>query len=252
MATKIVPIALVEPYEVLREGLKRILGRSRFRCAYECQSIFDLKEHAPANREIGAILIDIAEDTAVTVADLADVRRTYPLAKIILMSDPAHGRDAMGVGRSADGLVFRTWDADVILKAMELIVLGEPVFPMDVWQPLAVDPGEPERLPDEPPCLSESRPLRISPPPQGPPEAFERLSERELEVMRYLCNGDPNKIIARQLGISEATVKVHVKAILRKTKRRWSALSPAIWTKAKNRTEAALLMSAMTRSTGSH
>jgi two-component system, NarL family, nitrate/nitrite response regulator NarL len=55
----------------------------------------------------------------------------------------------------------------------------------------------------------------------------ERLSNREMIVAECLSKGMPNKIIARQLGLSEPTVKVHVKAILRKLKVR-------------NRTEAAL------------
>ncbi len=66
------------------------------------------------------------------------------------------------------------------------------------------------------------------------PTVFRHLSEREVQVVNLLCNGSPNKIIARELGISEATVKVHVKAILRKTR-------------ARNRTEAALLFSSAVR-----
>ena len=44
------------------------------------------------------------------------------------------------------------------------------------------------------------------------------LSVREVETLRSLVRGEPNKIISRRLGITEATVKVHVKAILRKLK----------------------------------
>jgi two-component system nitrate/nitrite response regulator NarL len=43
------------------------------------------------------------------------------------------------------------------------------------------------------------------------------LSARECEILRCLMEGSPNKLIARQFGLTEATVKVHVKAILRKT-----------------------------------
>jgi two-component system nitrate/nitrite response regulator NarL len=44
------------------------------------------------------------------------------------------------------------------------------------------------------------------------------LSQREMDVLCCLTAGYPNKLIARQLDVSEATVKVHVKAILRKLK----------------------------------
>jgi two-component system nitrate/nitrite response regulator NarL len=43
-----------------------------------------------------------------------------------------------------------------------------------------------------------------------------RLSQREQEILRWLMEGAPNKVIARKLNVAEATVKVHIKAILRK------------------------------------
>ena len=43
-----------------------------------------------------------------------------------------------------------------------------------------------------------------------------RLSQRETMILRRLMQGEPNKIIARQFDITEATVKAHIKAILRK------------------------------------
>ena len=43
-----------------------------------------------------------------------------------------------------------------------------------------------------------------------------KLSARETQVLNYLRQGAPNKIIARQFDLTEATIKVHVKAILRK------------------------------------
>ena len=43
-----------------------------------------------------------------------------------------------------------------------------------------------------------------------------KLSSREAQILTCLRDGAPNKVIARQLNLSEATVKVHVKAILKK------------------------------------
>src|SRR3546814_7300148 len=55
-----------------------------------------------------------------------------------------------------------------------------------------------------------------------------KLSEREVEILRCLILGYANKVISRRLDISEANVKVHEKAILRKT--RVSNRNPAaIW-----------------------
>jgi two-component system, NarL family, nitrate/nitrite response regulator NarL len=45
-----------------------------------------------------------------------------------------------------------------------------------------------------------------------------RLSDREVGILRCLVDGDANKVISRRLNIAEPTVKVHIKAILRKLK----------------------------------
>jgi two-component system nitrate/nitrite response regulator NarL len=45
-----------------------------------------------------------------------------------------------------------------------------------------------------------------------------KLSDREAQILRCLTQGASNKLIARELGVAEATVKVHIKAILRKVK----------------------------------
>ena len=46
--------------------------------------------------------------------------------------------------------------------------------------------------------------------------AFSALTPRELEILCHLAEGQSNKVIARNLGISDGTVKLHVKSILRK------------------------------------
>ncbi len=54
------------------------------------------------------------------------------------------------------------------------------------------------------------------------------LSERELEILKLITKGMSNKLIAKELGITEGTVKVHVKNILRKLNLR-SRLEAALW-----------------------
>ncbi len=53
----------------------------------------------------------------------------------------------------------------------------------------------------DPEILAEQRPIR--------------LTDRQIEVLDLLCKGMPNKVISRRLGISGATVKVHVSSVLR-------------------------------------
>jgi two-component system nitrate/nitrite response regulator NarL len=104
-----------------------------------------------------------------------------------------------------DGFVLRTIDAQALPKALELVLLGARVI-LGMVREMTVGG----------PALSVSGPLHLP-----------HLSPRELDVLRSLSGGSSNKVIARDMGLSESTVKVHVKGILRKLN-------------ARNRTEAAV------------
>ncbi|MDX1810917.1 MAG: LuxR C-terminal-related transcriptional regulator, partial [Gammaproteobacteria bacterium] len=49
-----------------------------------------------------------------------------------------------------------------------------------------------------------------------PKNKLKDLTPRELEILQYIAEGGSNKVIARTLGITDGTVKLHVKSILRK------------------------------------
>ena len=105
-----------------------------------------------------------------------------------------------------DGFCLEATSPEVLIKSFELVMLGETVVPSailhsimvgaasDQDQPLQNNTAEP-KLPDLKAC---------------------KLSARETEILGCLTKGEPNKLIARKLAITEATIKVHVKAILRK------------------------------------
>jgi DNA-binding NarL/FixJ family response regulator len=83
-----------------------------------------------------------------------------------------------------------------------------------------------------PPRLADMRPIdsRVPALEQQMPgnDVVRSLSRRELVILRTLTEGASNKIIARKLVITESTVKVHMKAILRKL-RLQNRTQAAIW-----------------------
>jgi two-component system, NarL family, nitrate/nitrite response regulator NarL len=113
----------------------------------------------------------------------------------------ASGADALDIDDQQIALLsgILTYDlsAEAFLRSLRLICAGERVFPRDLA------PGC--RLP-APSLGSEVQ------------SDGNRLSPREREVLSHLLAGRANKVIARQLGTSEATVKVHLKNLLRKIK----------------------------------
>jgi two-component system, NarL family, nitrate/nitrite response regulator NarL len=93
------------------------------------------------------------------------------------------------------GVLTHELPASAFVQSLRLIGSGERVFPRDVALARAPSPH---------------------PPGTAPRSGGIRLSPREREVLALLVEGHSNKVIAHRLGMTEATVKVHIKSILRK------------------------------------
>jgi two-component system nitrate/nitrite response regulator NarL len=110
---------------------------------------------------------------------------------------------------------------DAFIKSIELVMMGETVFP-PAFLSFALD-AEGVHL-DKAEPRDHSNPMI-----EAPEDAIARqLSPRERSILRCLIEGDCNKCIARKIDIAEATVKVHIKAILRKI-RVQNRTQAAIW-----------------------
>jgi two-component system nitrate/nitrite response regulator NarL len=110
--------------------------------------------------------------------------------------------------------------SDAFIKALELVMLGETILPSELLSYVAYPIEDPRDV------------RRVEAPPdnalRSDPSELPRLSSREEYILRSIVEGHPNKIIARKMGIAEGTVKVHVKAILRKV-RVQNRTQAAIW-----------------------
>lgn len=203
-------IALVDANSLSSEGAKYALNGGRFHIVDLWRTIGEAIDCAPVAINLGAILINQAKIALPCEHAVMDLRRAYPGSRIALIgesSSPERISDA--IKAEFDGYILETIHITAFPKAIELLILGERVFP-----PLPLEAtGETSfEGPENPQAL-----------------ALEGLSASEMRVLALLANAMANKVIAQNLGISEATVKVHVKAILRKTGTR-------------NRTDAALLV----------
>jgi two-component system nitrate/nitrite response regulator NarL len=125
-----------------------------------------------------------------------------------------------------------------LIKALELVALGQlvmhPQFQQMALTSLAgresseiAAQGELSAIADLRRFAGDSHALASEQPTPGN-EVVRSLSRRELVILRTLTEGASNKIIARKLVITESTVKVHMKAILRKL-RLQNRTQAAIW-----------------------
>jgi two-component system nitrate/nitrite response regulator NarL len=120
---------------------------------------------------------------------------------------------------------------DALVKALEMVMLGATVLPAATPAPAPLAPS----MSSEPSFAPAMREEALQPrqnggpiPGDGSDELSHRLSGREVATLRCLLAGYSNKLIAREFAITEATVKVHVKAILRKI-RVANRTQAAIW-----------------------
>ena len=125
---------------------------------------------------------------------------------------------------------FVNVSCDAFIRSIELMAMGGTVFPpafLSFALDIKSDRGTKAPLPDE-----NERAIFVA-----TEDTVAQLSPREKSVLRCMIEGDSNKNIARKIDIADATVKVHVKAILRKLQVQ-NRTQAAIW--AKNHGELAL------------
>ena len=195
---------LIESNSLLREGLGRILSETAYSPAALASSLDEIE---PVRTDEGCttlFIMDAAHDHDKSCRQARMLKDRDPTTRVVMLFEQYDFRqvlDALHAG--ANAYLIKSVSCEVLLKTLDLVMLGETVFPIR--------------------ALSSVRD-------KGPSFGTENagvLSSRELDIVRCLVDGDPNKVIARKLKIAEATVKVHVKAILRKIR-------------VKNRTQAAV------------
>jgi two-component system nitrate/nitrite response regulator NarL len=128
----------------------------------------------------------------------------------------------MAFQAGAAGYLVSAMSCDAFVKSIELVMMGETVFPPAFLSSSSAIKND-HRNGAAPPIENE-RAIIVA----AEDAATPQLSPRELVILRCLIEGNSNKGIARKIDIAEATVKVHVKAILRKI-RVQNRTQAAIW-----------------------
>jgi len=193
---------IVSDNALIRMGLSQILEGTQFHVAETASGQAAVPPAAPGSLAI----IHSVNDVAATVERLKDALPESFVVAIMESADPRTFLAAHAAG--AHGVLLSGSSREVMIKSLELVTLGETVMPSSILHALL---GAQPALAQTAPC-----PVAEVDPVTGEAKRIRNLSPREMEILGRLKEGEPNKIIARELDVTEATVKVHVKAILRK------------------------------------
>jgi DNA-binding NarL/FixJ family response regulator len=184
-----------------RDGLKALLRQidrlARFTEAQDWRQI----ERSLKRQRPDMLVIDWQD--WMSIQDARDLLSHYPGLRIAVLTDsvsPAEVRSLMDEG--VLGVIARETDVRLIVRAFEMVLLGGHYVPAGA---LALTPPLP---PDAATSPSDTN----SPPPRRT-RLTSGLSPRQQQIMRCVHMGSTNKMIARTLGISEGTVKIHLASI---------------------------------------
>ena len=186
---------LVGASKLFRTGLKQMLDGSPFATVHE----FEILEEIYPDLQAGDLVIVQKPDSIDHILDrIAELKADPREPRIVLVASSINPEQLVAAfAAGIDAYILEDISSDVLLDYINLVSRGEKVFPSrlaqliygGLWVPATAPPSFPNA---------------------------EMLSEREMEILHWLANGLPNKTIAHNLSITEATVKGHIKAIMKK------------------------------------
>lgn len=196
---KRVKVLLADNEQIFREGLAKILKEHQtIDVVFECNSGEEALARIKESRPDMIVLDDLASNN--TPETVKRLLQTVPELKIAVICHPEKKPDVADIIRAGGkACLSKNSSVDDLLKALELISIGRiiisPVFVESFVAQIASLMKTDE----------ENASKRTAP-----------ISEREIDIVKLVVEGERNKEIAKRLGISENTVKVHVKNILGK------------------------------------
>ena len=192
-------VLLVDDHTLFRSGLETLLER------HEIEVIATAgngREGFLMARELlpDVVLLDMRMPEMSGLEVLSGLRTVGLKMFIVMLTTSNEEKDLVECLRNgASGYLLKDMEPSELVSALRDIVAGKTVVAPELTPILArVVQGD----------SAEAPPAESSP--------FDELTPREVEILCLVAEGQSNKLIARNLGISDGTVKLHVKAILRK------------------------------------
>lgn len=194
-------VMLVDHDRLFSAALATLIGAGPFHVDAHASSADDALEVIARGSAPDLIVLALQDGLAEEIAGIKRLREATP-ARIVVLADTVADRSlSLSLRAGADAYLNKGMSSDSLLRALQLVMLGEVVYPTHVASLLM--------------AAANARPT-IAPPPVASAVPSSDLSKREVQILRCLLAGQSNKAIARNLHITESTVKMHFKNVMRK------------------------------------
>jgi DNA-binding NarL/FixJ family response regulator len=198
-------ILIVDDHVLIRDALRDVLKelKGEATVVLEAADSRQAMRQIEQNPDLELIVLDLWLPDRDGFAVLAELVERHPTISIVVLST-YHDRNRItrALDLGAIGFIPKSAQREVMLSAFNLIFSGGVYVPPEILGPGSRHHSSAAPLPPDP---------KVSAAELG-------LSERQMEVLALMMQGKSNKAICRVLGLAEATVKIHVSAILKALK----------------------------------
>lgn len=201
-------IMIVDDHPLLRKGLRQLL---------ELEDDLELVAEASNGKEAlglaqehdpDLIVLDLNMQGMDGIETLKALRADGVASRIVMLTVSDHDEDVVAaITNGADGFLLKDMEPEDIIEKIRQAALGKMVISDRLAEVLASALRRPEKKTSN---------------------IIDSLTSRELEILNLIAKGLSNKLIARELDISDGTVKVHVKHLLKKMNLK-SRVEAAVW-----------------------
>ena len=193
-------VLLIDDHTLFRAGLEDLLTRRGIKVVASVGSGDEgLKKANELGEDLDVVLLDMRMPNMDGISVLRLLKKDHPDLPVAMLTTSSVEEDLIGsLKNGAQGYLLKDMEPDELVVALNDIIDGKTVVAPDLAH-----------------VLAQAVQGKIKPKEEAI-NPFASLTPREFEILTLLAEGQSNKVIARNLGISDGTVKLHVKAILRK------------------------------------